>query len=206
MRKTKKEYKRFKIGACFVSFICILLIFFTIYFTPNFVANNLSKDGILEHGTIILINFIRLGLGILSTIGLLISALYIIDKFYSKPDQILKKQLKLMLFLFPVVFVIYTIMIKKFNPHNYELLMWREDSIIEWLTFIFYFLAFIVSFSISITYYRNNSALFCLMYILLSIGLFFIAMEEISWGQRIFSIPTPEFFNKIQLSKGNEYS
>jgi hypothetical protein len=200
MRKTKNELKRFKIVACFVSFMWILLIFFAIYFTPEFVANNLSKDGILGQSAKTLINYNRLGLGILSTTGLLFSALYVIE-FYSKPDQVLKKQLKLILFLFPVVFVIYTITVKRYNPAYYKLLMWREDSIIEWLSFLFYFLAFIGSFSISITYYRNNAALFFLMYMLLSIGLFFIAMEEISWGQRIFSLPTPEFLIKLNIQK-----
>jgi hypothetical protein len=39
------------------------------------------------------------------------------------------------------------------------------------------------------------------MYILLSIGLFFIAMEEISWGQRIFNVSTPELLLSSNLQK-----
>ena len=220
MGKTIKKYNWFKIGACFGTVMCILLMCFTIYFTPDFVAHNLSADGILKPTTISKINRIRLGFDILSTIGLLICVLYIIKpnifrKFYSKYtiklnifinfcsnlDQILKQRLKLMLFLFPIVFVIFTVWLKSVYPLMYHELMWKEDSILEWLQFIFYFSAFIVSFSISITYYKSNSIVFCVMYMLLSIGLFFIAMEEISWGQRIFSVPTSGLFMKYNYQK-----
>jgi len=39
------------------------------------------------------------------------------------------------------------------------------------------------------------------MYMLLSIGFFFIAMEEISWGQRIFNEHTSAFFIKYNYQK-----
>ena len=75
MRKKIKEQKRFKIGACLGVFICILLMYITIYvITPDFVANNLSPDGILSQKTIVRINFFRL----LSIMGSIIVALYII--------------------------------------------------------------------------------------------------------------------------------
>lgn len=80
--KTKrKEQKRVIIEACLRAFICILLIVLSIYFTPNFVAKNISTDGILEQITELRIYYMRLAFGIISTIGLLIGALYI-----RKPD------------------------------------------------------------------------------------------------------------------------
>jgi len=197
-----KDYKWYKIGTCFVAFICFLLMCATIYFTPNFVAIHFSSDGILEQTTISLINFIRLDFGILSTIGLLISTLYvikphIIKKLYLNSNHVWI--LKLAIFLFPIVFIICTVLLKSNCPGWYRKLMTNEDSIIEWLTFIFYFIAFIISFSISTTFYKRNSVLFFFMYLLLSIGFFFIAMEEISWGQRILNLKTPEilgYFNR----------
>lgn len=206
MRKKIKEYKRFKISGCFGAFICILLLFFSVYFTSDFVANNLSQDGILEQGTLFLITFIRLGFGILSTIGILISVLCILKPniilmVYSNTKQVRKKLLKVMIFLFPIVFVICAVLVKSNSPYWYKVLFWKEDSIIEWLTFIFYFIAFIVACSISVTFYRSNSHLFCFMYMFLSIGLFFIAMEEISWGQRIFNVSTPEFLLNLNYQK-----
>ncbi|PQP32777.1 hypothetical protein C6A36_02680, partial [Desulfobacteraceae bacterium SEEP-SAG10] len=53
-----------------------------------------------------------------------------------------------------------TVLVEIFYPLWYKVLMRREDSIIEWLTFIFFFIASIVSFSISITYYKRNQPLF----------------------------------------------
>ena len=201
MRKIIKEHSWWKTGAYFVAFLSILLICFSIFFTPNFVANNLSSDGILMPITIYEINCIRLGSCILGMMGLLVSVLYIIKPsifktFYSNLDQIWKPRLKLMLFLFPIVFVIYTILLKINHPDFYQALMWRENSIIEWLQFICYFIAFVVSFSISITYYKRNQILFCLMYMVLALGLFFIAGEEISWGQKILHFHTPTSWGK----------
>jgi len=198
IRNIIKYYKKIKIGGCIGVFICILFMFLAIYFSTDFVADNLSQDGLLTRDTEFLINFIRLIFGILSTAGLIFSALCVIKpdifiKFYSIPDEVRKKLLKLIIFLFPIVFVICTVVVKSNSPYWYKALFWREDSIIEWLTFVFYLIAFIVSCKISITFYRSNSALFCFMYMLLSIGFFFVTMEEISWGQRIFNVPTPEF-------------
>ena len=197
MRNTIKKYKRFKIGASIGVFICILVVCFSVYFTPGYVANNLSSDGILGQDTIFFINFIRLCSGVLSNIGFLICVLFLIKphifiEFFSKPDQIWKKPLKLILFFFPIVFVLCIILAKSNCPWWYQVLMATEDSTIEWLTFISYFLAFIFSLSITIIYCRSNSALLSIMYMLFSVGLFFIAMEEISWGQRIFHVSTPE--------------
>ena len=36
-------------------------------------------------------------------------------------------------------------------------------------------------------------------YLLLAVGTFLIAMEEISWGQRILSISTPEFLRQVNF-------
>ena len=201
MEKIIKELNWYKTAAYGADFLCILLICFSIFFTPNFVANNLSPDGVLTPVTIYEIDGIRLGFCILGAIGLLIGVLYIIKPglfktFYANFDQIWKPRLKLMLFLFPIAFIIYTVLLKINHPYLYRDLMWREDSVIEWLEFIFDFFAFAVSLSISITYYRRNSILFCLMYMVLALGLFFIAGEEISWGQRIYHLHTPAFWGK----------
>jgi hypothetical protein len=206
MRKKIKEYKKFKIGGYFGVFICILLLFFSAYFTSDFVANNLSPDGVLTQYTIFQINFIRAGIGIFSAIGLLFSVLCIFKpniliEFYSNQNQVWKKLFKLIIFLFPTAFVICAVLVKNYRLNWYKVLFLREDSIIEWLTFIFYFIAFIVSCSISITFYRSNSALFCFMYMFLSIGLFFIAMEEINWGQRIFNVSTPQLLLNSNYQK-----
>ena len=84
-----EKSKSLRTRALFGFFIFVLFMFFAIYFTPNFVADNFSRDGILEQTTIFKINLFRLGFSILSTIGLLVSVLYII-----KPELFYLIQLK----------------------------------------------------------------------------------------------------------------
>ena len=79
--------------------------------------------------------------------------------------------------------------------------MWREDSVVEWLTFLCYSIACLISFTISIAYYRKKRTLFCTMYMMLATGFAFIAMEEISWGQRIFNVATPDILAKYNYQE-----
>lgn len=132
--KKISENKSFKIEACFRFFICILLIFFSIYFTPNFIANNLSPDGILEQITVFKINYIRLAFSTLGTIGLLFFALYIIKPnfFYLLQLKIFKKQyttLFLALILFADLMFIVLHFFSFYTPYlNYEIFSLSNDG------------------------------------------------------------------------------
>ena len=101
--------------------------------------------------------------------------------------------LKTLIFLFPIVFVCCIIIIKDISPMWYRVLVSYEDSPIEYATSIFYFFSFGLSFSIATTFLKRKLFLYSLLYLLLSIGFIFVGGEEISWGQRIFSIETPDF-------------
>jgi hypothetical protein len=70
--------------------------------------------------------------------------------------------------------------------------MWKEDGPVESFTAIFYFVAFLPSFSISKSCYERKLFLFSGLYFLLSLAFIMIGLEEISWGQRLFHIGTPE--------------
>ena len=72
----------------------------------------------------------------------------------------------------------------------------QEDSVIEYAQAFFYFLSSIVSFFVSIKFLKNKMTLLGVLYGILAIGLLFTSLEEISWGQRIFNIPNPNFFEK----------
>jgi hypothetical protein len=89
MKKILEKHKSYEKRTLLGVFIFVSLMFFSIYFSPNFVADNLSSDGILEKTTIFHINSFRLGLSIFSTIGLIFSSLYII-----KPKFLYLIQLK----------------------------------------------------------------------------------------------------------------
>jgi hypothetical protein len=71
MKKDIKEHKKSNTKAFVGVCISVLLILFAIYFTPDFVAYNLSSDGILEQITVFNINFIRIFFSILGTVALL---------------------------------------------------------------------------------------------------------------------------------------
>lgn len=102
---------------------------------------------------------------------------------------------KIFIFLFPFVLTIIFIWIKTFFPIAYESLV-EEDSIIEYLQVIFYFLSSALALIISIKLLRNKMFFQGLLYTILTIGLLFVSFEEISWGQRIFNIDTPYFFRQ----------
>ncbi len=81
-----------------------------------------------------------------------------------------------------------------------------EDGVIEYLSSLFFFIAALISFyhffvvkSVDKSYFlrtRKN-------YLILLLGLFFLfcAGEEISWGQRILGIETPEYMLRENAQK-----
>ena len=77
-----------------------------------------------------------------------------------------------------------------------------EDCLVEWLGFFFLFTASILFF-ISFIRDKNGNDLFMFrtnknaFYLLLALAFFFAAGEEISWGQRIFSIQTADVMRNL---------
>lgn len=83
-------------------------------------------------------------------------------------------------------------------------LMTREDSLMEYLTFVFFFLAGVFFVLMFIQSHTGNNFLFIrtkknFIYLLFALVFFFGAGEEISWGQRIFGFSTPD-----ELAEVNE--
>lgn len=70
----------------------------------------------------------------------------------------------------------------------------KEDSFFEWLTSFFYFIS---SLLLALTYKKNRN----IFLLLLGILMFFGACEEISWGQRVFGIATPENIRQINVQR-----
>ena len=104
---------------------------------------------------------------------------------------------KILIFLFPIVFVFFIIILKCLSPWSYRLLIWREDSPMEFVTSIVYFFSFIISFFISSTLFKRKFFLCSIIYLFLSIGFMFLCWEEISWSQRIFNMEAPDFLLHI---------
>ena len=75
----------------------------------------------------------------------------------------------------------------------------QEDGIIEWLTVFGLLAASAVSIYRGIALAREKSIFFILTNLLLGLLLFVAAGEEISWGQRLFGVETPEYFKENNL-------
>jgi hypothetical protein len=74
-----------------------------------------------------------------------------------------------------------------------------EDGPIEWLTVAGLLIGMFVCFYRSFTNFRKRNILFHITTIGLGLLLFFVAGEEISWGQRIFNIQSSEYFTQNNL-------
>ena len=72
-----------------------------------------------------------------------------------------------------------------------------EDSVLEWLQFLCIFGASAIFANLGWRFMREGQAALGLLYLLAALAAFFVAGEEISWGQRIFGWGTPEALDEI---------
>ncbi|WP_276503753.1 hypothetical protein [Terrimonas pollutisoli] len=70
----------------------------------------------------------------------------------------------------------------------------QEDGIVEWLTVAGLIAGSYISFSRLLKLWNKKSKWFLFVTFCLGLFLFFSAGEEISWGQRILGLKTPEYF------------
>lgn len=71
-----------------------------------------------------------------------------------------------------------------------------EDSLVEWLTVLGLLIGAWVCFSRAIRIGTSKGVMFLVTALVLGGMLFLAAGEEISWGQRLFGIESPEYFKK----------
>ncbi len=96
--------------------------------------------------------------------------------------------------LFIVVVGSYLVMAVKF-PVAYMVATY-EDLVGEWTQVLLFFSVMLLA--LRVAFFTSRYRLF---FILLAIAGFYTFMEEISWGQRLFDIPTPDFFKKHNLQQ-----
>jgi len=107
--------------------------------------------------------------------------------------------IKVLVFILPLLFYFFLYCLYEFSPndvHYYFRIIMREDSIIEYLTAFFYLIASIFGAFLAVRFLKQKKYLVGISYIILSLGMFFVFGEEISWGQRIFDIPTLGYFQE----------
>lgn len=100
--------------------------------------------------------------------------------------------------VFPLFAVMLIAMLKLASPWWYMVLN-REDGVVEWMTAAVYLVAAGFAASLVLSFRRRKENMYALLCAGLGIGMVFIAMEEISWGQRLFGIATPDFVESINM-------
>jgi hypothetical protein len=105
-------------------------------------------------------------------------------------------RIEILTYAYVLVIVIIGIVLSLVNREFLEAKYIKEDSVIEWLTVIGFALGGVVCFRRAYELRRVRSIGFIILTILLGLAFIFIAGEEISWGQRIFKIETPEWMQK----------
>ena len=73
----------------------------------------------------------------------------------------------------------------------------KEDSLLEWPQFFFVLGASIFFWMVSAKMLRRGRWLMAAIYVFVALGTFFVAGEEISWGQRVFGLETPASLETI---------
>ncbi|MEJ7912969.1 MAG: hypothetical protein WKF70_07430 [Chitinophagaceae bacterium] len=77
----------------------------------------------------------------------------------------------------------------------------REDGIVEWLTVLSLLAAAFFCMQRAVTLTRYRGVYFMVTNLVLAVLLIIAAGEEISWGQRLFGIETPEYFRENNLQE-----
>ncbi|MCW8963442.1 MAG: hypothetical protein OQL16_06550 [Gammaproteobacteria bacterium] len=83
------------------------------------------------------------------------------------------------------------------HPDYFRYTYTVEDGFIEWLTVLALAATMVVCFQRAWLLRQQAKTLFLAMTILFGLAFLFGAGEEISWGQRIFNVESPEFFKNI---------
>jgi len=120
--------------------------------------------------------------------------LYFFNKSFRNKINTYAKNHVFFLVTFCSFYLLYLVSRIFFVDSIFPILFLIEDGVFESLTTVFYLLAsifFILSLS------KRNSLYINGFIGVLALACFFVGMEEISWGQRIFGIETPPTYKQI---------
>lgn len=95
----------------------------------------------------------------------------------------------------PAILMVYLVSTNLVSPSFYKKLV-IEDGAVEYATACVYLIASVWGLVLSRRLQAKRHSVWAVIYVAMSLGFLFIAGEEISWGQRIFRVDTPEFFEE----------
>ena len=96
---------------------------------------------------------------------------------------------------FPAFFVVVALGVMVFTPRLYFYSV-QEDGILEWATALAFAAAGGFAFLLASRLWRDGRTVLAVLYTGLAAGMLFAMFEEISWGQRVLNIESPEFFKE----------
>ena len=97
------------------------------------------------------------------------------------------------IYMIIVLIISLGMIIARVDPEFLEAYYLAEDGILEWLTVIIILFCAFLCFRRATCLWSIRPKLFILSLITIGLGFIFCAGKELSWGQRIFSIDTPEW-------------
>lgn len=120
--------------------------------------------------------------------------------FGSFSNEFYKKKDSWFIFLFPIL--INTIGLVMWTwPFDRMYLLTREDTVVEYLQFSILVFASFYFIRSGLKLFYKEQKIMAVVYSLGSLIILFVALEEISWGQRIFSLNTPQRIEAINYQK-----
>ncbi len=109
-----------------------------------------------------------------------------------------KNMRKIIIFFGAAMVFMIAILIRSRGPLYFQKLVRGEtsdDTLVEYIQFFCYLISsFAAGFTTYLLYKLKKPKNLIVLYLLGALALFFIAGEEISWGQRLFNIETPEAY------------
>ncbi|MBO6565553.1 MAG: hypothetical protein JJ956_12455 [Pseudomonadales bacterium] len=104
-----------------------------------------------------------------------------------------QQQIETMAAMTIATFLLFSIYLAKFNEPSFRYEFTIEDGFVEWCTVVVLFVTMMVCAKRFWRLRQVRSGLFLTVTALLTLLCLFGAGEEISWGQRIFGIETPDY-------------
>ena len=110
------------------------------------------------------------------------------------------RRLQVLVFLLPVAMAAFFLYAKLALPRFYHSLI-QEDSILECAQAVFYLTASAIALLAAAAFRRHKMLGHGVLHGALALGLLLVFLEEISWGQRIWQVATPAFFERHNVQK-----
>lgn len=128
-----------------------------------------------------------------SYLALLMLSVSLLNKSY----DYYKNNWKKILFFSPAPLILIAFLIYLLDPDLFRWMV-EEDSVVEWSQFFLLIISCTLSYLLA-KYWWKRERLLGLIFGICTLTLFFVAGEEISWGQRLFGIQTPDSIKEINL-------